>query len=106
MLLHARQLLGLGTLSLLAGFSIGAQTPATTVYSFDLPPQILADSLRSIARQTATNILFDSDSVEDLKAPALHGNLSVADAVYQVLDGTKLHAKQTAPDTMMVLASG
>ena len=102
MSVHARQLLALGALWLLAGASIGAQAQPSAVYNFNLPDQGLADSLRSIARQTSTNILFDPESVEHLTAPALRGRLSVADAVDRVLDGTKLHARPTSADTMMV----
>jgi iron complex outermembrane recepter protein len=101
-MVHARQLLALGALWLLPIVSIGAPAQAAALYSFDLPEQALADSLRSIARQTATNILFDADSVENLTAPAVHGKLSVANAVYRVLATTKLHAKQTDANTLIV----
>jgi iron complex outermembrane recepter protein len=102
MLIHARQLLAVGALWFLACFSTGAWAQSATVYNFDLPEQTLAESLRSIGRQTGTNILFDSASVDHLIAPALRGKLSVMGAVDRVIGGTKLHVKQTATDTMML----
>ena len=75
---------------------------AQTLYDFNLPSQALADSLRAIGHQTSVNILFDPRSVERLTAPAVHGQLSVSQAVNRVLAGTNLAAEQTETNTLLV----
>ena len=75
---------------------------AQTLYDFNLPPQALADSLRSIGHQTSVNILFDPRSVEKLTAPAVHGQFSASQAVNRILAGTNLAAEQTEANTLLV----
>ena len=48
---------------------------AQALYDFNLPQQALADSLRAIGRQTAMSILFEPATVENVTAPAVHGQL-------------------------------
>lgn len=84
---------------------LGALTAAAhgeTYYEFNLPQQSLADALRAIGRLTATNILFEPDTVENLTAPALRGKLSPEEAIKRVLAGTKLVVEQTAADSVLI----
>lgn len=75
---------------------------AQVAYEFNLPQQSLADSLRAIGQQTAMNILFEPESVEDKTAPAVRGRFSAKEAISYVLAGTRLTAQQTAANTMLV----
>lgn len=79
---------------------------AQVTYQFDLPAQALTESLLAIARQTGSNILFESKDLEGITAPALHAQLTTAEAVERVLVGTKLEAQQTTPTTVVVQPLG
>ncbi len=52
---------------------------------FDLPAQPLNDSIKAVASQTNTNILFDPELVEGLRAPALAGQLTVKEAIQRLV---------------------
>src|SRR3979411_1638940 len=95
------RILSLATIYLISAFAT-PEAVAQALYDFNLPQQALADSLRAIGRQTATSILFEPATVENVTAPAVHGQLSASDAVVRVLAGTKLTAEQTAANTLLV----
>jgi iron complex outermembrane recepter protein len=57
-----------------------------------LPEQSLSQSLKDLARQSGSNILFTPDSVKGIRAPELHGQLTVADALAKLLAATDLEA--------------
>src|SRR5262245_44614716 len=65
-----------------------ALAQAQTMVSFDLPAQPLADSLKAVAAQTSTNVLFDLKLVAGLQAPALKARLTPEAAVARLLLGT------------------
>src|ERR1700731_3354260 len=92
---------GLAMICLISAFAT-PEALAQALYDFNLPQQALADSLRSIGRQTATNILFEPATVENVTAPAVRGQLSASDAVVRVLSGTELTSEQTAANTLLV----
>jgi iron complex outermembrane receptor protein len=71
------------SISLLSPFAMAAATP-----NFDLPAQPLADSLRAVASETNTNILFDPPLVASKSAPALRATLSTDQALSWLLRGT------------------
>src|SRR5579871_6406460 len=75
---------------------------AETTYSFNLPEQPLADSLRAIGQQTDMNILFEPEAVKDTRSPALHGQFTVDQAIHLVLVGTKLEAQHTAATSVVI----
>ncbi len=75
---------------------------AQATYKFDLPPQSLAESLRAVALQTSTNVLFQSEMVRDLSAPALRAQLTVSEAIGLLLAGTNLRAESMAADTVIL----
>ena len=59
--------------AILAVLALGAsEVQAQATSHFDLPSQPLADSLRAVAAQTHTNVLFDPDTVGNQVAPALN----------------------------------
>lgn len=84
----------------LAAAPLAAVAQAT--YQFNLPEQALADTLRFISQQTTMNILFDPDSVLNLRAPALQATLTADQAIQQVLQGTRLMMRQTTSNTILV----
>ncbi len=55
---------------------------------FDLPAQPLATSLRAVANQSSTNVLFDQKLVDGLQAPALKAQLTPREAIARLLAGT------------------
>ncbi len=75
---------------------------AQATYRFDLPEQPLADSLRAIAAQTGTNILFDSRDVKDIRVAALHAALTLNQAIERTLRGTRLAAESPTPTTIII----
>src|SRR5258708_25486380 len=81
----------------------GAPTTfAQSTYALNLPEQSLADSLRTIGQQTATNILFEPGTVKDVRSVSLRGTYSVDDAIRILLKGTKLEAQHTAASNIVV----
>jgi hypothetical protein len=88
---------------LILGGVIAAPTAfAETTYSFNLPEQALADSLRAIGQQTEMNILFEPEAVKNARSPALHGQFTVDEAIRLVLAGTKLEAQHTAASNWVI----
>src|SRR5688572_16145662 len=77
-------------------------TAADTSYQFDLPAQSLAEALRAVGRQTSTNILFETELVENVSAPALRAQLTVPEALERLLSGTRLIVRRMSADTVVV----
>ena len=75
---------------------------AEATYSFDLPEQPLADALRAIGHQTAVNIVFAPEVVDGVRSPAIHGNLTVDQAVRQALTGKNLQIRQATPSSIVI----
>jgi iron complex outermembrane receptor protein len=69
-----------------------AEPPALARYAIDQPSQALADSLRSIARQTGISVLFDPAAVNGRSSRPVSGRLSAIEAISQALEGTGLTA--------------
>jgi iron complex outermembrane recepter protein len=90
------------TLLVLGGVIVAPTTFAETTYSFNLPEQALADSLRAIGQQTEMNILFEPDAVKNARSPALHGQFTADEAIRLVLAGTKLEAQHTAASNVVI----
>jgi iron complex outermembrane recepter protein len=72
---------------------------------FDLPSQPLATSLRAVASQTGTNVLFDPPLVEGLIAPALKAQLTFNEAFARLLAGTGLKYRLLDDKTVMVISA-
>jgi iron complex outermembrane receptor protein len=84
-----------------AAFAAPAAFSQTT-YTFNLPEQPLADSLRAIGQQTEMNILFEPDAVKSVRSPALRGSFTADDAIRWVLKGTKLEVQHTTATNVVV----
>lgn len=79
-----------GTLAASVLAILAASADAQAVTEWDLPEQPLAKSLRAIAAQSESNIIFDRKLVNDRLAPPLKAQASAEDALSQVLEGTGL----------------
>jgi TonB-dependent receptor len=97
----------------LPGFTaafIALAAPATAraqvSYDFDLPEQALASSLRAVASQTQSNIVFSESAVQGRSAPALRGRYGVAAAYRQLLRGSGLSLRRTNGGSYIVAAAG
>jgi outer membrane receptor protein involved in Fe transport len=75
---------------------------AEVAYKIDVPAQELGNALRSIGRQTSTNVIFEPALVKGLKAGGIHAELTVEEAIRQLLIGTRLAARRTSADTIVV----
>ena len=95
--LLARALFGLVFLSC----AVHADGQATV--KFNLPSQTLAESLRAVASQTQTNILFDRVLVRGLMAQALDAQLNLDQAMRRLLAGTGLTYRKTDEKTVVIV---
>src|SRR6202167_513199 len=95
--LFARAVLGLMFLSC-AVYADGQGT-----VKFNLPSQSLAESLRAVASQTQTNILFDRALVRGLMAQALDAQLNLDQAMRRLLAGTGLTYLKTDEKTVVIV---
>jgi iron complex outermembrane receptor protein len=86
----------------LSGIITAPAAFAETTYSFNLPEQALADSLRAIGQQTEMNILFEPEAVKNARSPALRGQYTVDEAIRLLLTGTKLEAQRTAASNLVI----
>lgn len=93
-----------GRLSLLtAGILLATNLAAQEArHGVNLPAQPLDQALNALAGQTGTRILFATDSAENLRAPALSGELSVEQALQQLLRGSILSVEKTADGSFVV----
>ncbi len=77
---------------------------ATT--KFSLPSQPLADSLRAIAAVTNSNILFDRSLVSGITARPLNAELTVKEAIAELLKGTQLTFRNADDKTVLITSKG
>lgn len=94
-----RQAMLLATL----GFMVAGPLQAEQAhYRIDLPAQSLDQSISALARQTGSRILFNTDAAQAVQAPALHQQLSVEQALRQLIAGSGLTLSQTADGQYLV----
>ncbi len=87
----------------LAILSCVAYADGQSTVRFNLPSQSLAESLRAVASQTETNILFDRALVRGLTAQALKAELSLDQAMTRLLAGTGLTYRKTDEKTVVIV---
>jgi TonB-dependent receptor len=83
---------------------LSAQAQAQALYAFDLPAQSLEVSLRGVAAQTNTNIVFSGDEVGGKTAPALQGSHTAEGAYRALLLGSGLRLGVTDGGSFVVSA--
>ena len=82
----------------------GAQTPPRQ-QRFDISSQPLASALTSFGRQSGLQISVDGALVRDLDTAGISGTMTPRQALAQLLAGTGLTFRFTAPDTVMLLGA-
>src|SRR5580698_801237 len=82
--------------------SSAARADGQATVKFNLPSQSLAESLRAVASQTQTNILFDRILVRGLTAQPLDAQLNLDQAMHRLLAGTGLTYRKTADKTVVI----
>ncbi|WP_448197364.1 TonB-dependent siderophore receptor [Pseudomonas putida] len=94
-----RQTMFLATFGFLAAGPLQAEQAH---YRIDLPAQPLDQSISALARQTGTRILFNTDAAHAVQAPALHQQLSVEQALRQLIAGSNLTLGQTVDGQFLI----
>ena len=84
------------------GASDAAEPAPKAQYVIEQPAQSLADSLRAIAHETSTSVLFDPAAVNGRIAHAVSGRLSAFEAITAALQGTGLVAMQVSEGSVVV----
>src|SRR5690349_13387680 len=92
-------------MALLGTAVAAAPAQAQSHVNFDLPAQSLAKSLRAIANQSSTNVLFDQKLVDGLQAPALKAQLTPREAIARLLAGTGVVFEFVNEHTVVLAAS-
>ena len=85
--------------------SCAVQADGQLTVKFNLPSQSLAESLRAVASQTQTNILFDRVLVHGLMAQALDAQLNLDQAMRRLLAGTGLTYRKTDEKTVVIVVA-
>src|SRR5277367_2928802 len=85
--------------------SCAVQADGQVIVKFNLPSQSLAESLRAVASQTQTNILFDRALVHGLMAQALDAQLNLDQAMRRLLAGTGLTYRKTDEKTVVIVVA-
>lgn len=68
---------------------------AQSRYSFNLPAQPLADSLRAVGRNAHVTVAFDPALVLGRRAPPLRGRYSAQEALERLIRGSRLRMRMT-----------
>jgi iron complex outermembrane receptor protein len=72
------------------------------IYTFDIPQQSLAASLRDYANASGQQIIFTSDLVAGKGAPSLRGRYSTDEALSILLSGTGLVVERSSAGALMI----
>jgi len=83
-----------------------AAKAADATYTFNLPEQSLADTLRAIGHEASVNIIFAPESVEHVTAPAIQGSYTAEQAIARALSGTQLRIQKTNSSSILVEPPG
>jgi iron complex outermembrane recepter protein len=98
--IRARLALGAAIYALCTGWAF-AQSAALS-----LPEQPLGQSLKEIARQTGTNILFTPETVAGRRAHVLNGTMDAQEAVKSLVQGTDLESVSDGSGGIIVRHKG
>jgi iron complex outermembrane recepter protein len=92
--------------TMVAAFLLSAATlirAQSVTIEFDLPNQSLAESLRAVASQTDSNILFDKELVGRVSVKSLNGQMSRDEALHRLLAGTGLTYRKSDDKTVVIM---
>lgn len=79
---------------------------SSSIQTFDIPAGSASEALRQFSVQSKLQVLFNSDVVEDLNTPEVHGNLSAAEALKVLLERTELKYGFVNDRTVTVVRRG
>lgn len=91
-----------GCTLVLMALGIAPLAAAQSTFSFDMPAQPLAESLRTVGSETKVNILVKSDLLAGHLAPALKAQLTADQAFSALLHGTGLRHNFIDEQTVIV----
>jgi len=77
---------------------------ADAAIRFNIPSQPMAVALATVANLSNLNILFDSKLVDNLRAPALHAELTPEEALAILFSGTQLRAVRVNEHTLTIVS--
>jgi iron complex outermembrane receptor protein len=78
------------------------EPPDATRHVVEQPSQAMAETLRSIARQTGASVLFDPGVVNGRVSRPVSGRLTAAEAILRALDGSGLTASVMSDGAIVV----
>jgi iron complex outermembrane recepter protein len=87
---------------MLALYSAPIAVYAQIGYDFDLPTQMLADSLRAVGSKANINVAFEPAAVQGRSARALRGHYSAKQALDLLLEGTGLDVRTTQGGSFLI----
>lgn len=85
-----------------ADVSTAVEPPEAIRYVIEQPSQALAETLRSIARQTGASVVFDPGVVNGRISRPIAGRLSAAEAISRAIDGSGLTASVMSDGAIVV----
>jgi len=89
-------------LSVSADVATAVEPPDASRHVIEQPSQALAETLRSIARQTGASVLFDPGVVNGRVSKPISGRLSAAEAIARAIDGSGLTANVMTDGAIVV----
>ncbi|MGC4029803.1 MAG: TonB-dependent receptor [Steroidobacteraceae bacterium] len=90
----------------IAGLSISKEAAGSVRRGIDIPAQGLGPALQSLAREHQLQLMFVSDDVLNITAPAVSGNLTVEEALNRMLQGTGLTYRLLDESTVTIIPVG
>lgn len=81
-----------------------AQAQSVSMPAISVESQDLGGALRTLARQTGSQIIFDPAIVQGLRAPSVEGVYSPEQAIRRMIAGSGLTYRATGADTYVILA--
>lgn len=89
-----------------ASTAVAAAAPAgvTQEYRIDIPAGPLGPALEAYARQTGRQLLYRSETAQRLSTRGLRGRFSADGALRHLLSGTRIEARQSGPNTFILVA--
>src|SRR5689334_6632458 len=98
------ELLSRASLSVLAVASLAPAVAraAEPVVAINLPPGPMQSALVSLASQADVKILFETDLVAHLRAPALQGQFTAREALERLLAGSHVAVDQVRPGVLVL----
>src|SRR5690606_16949240 len=86
-----------------SGFSAASEAQAAIRKPTNIPPQTLRPALYSLSEEHDLQIVFRTDVVADLKTQGASGDLTLDEALSELLNGTELTYKYLDDKTVTIV---